>query len=239
MDLFCGAGGAAVGYHRAGFEIVGVDIKPQPRYPFEFHEGDALEFCAQHGWEFDVIHASPPCQAYSRMQHLPWLRGRQYPELIEPTKAALRDTGAIWIIENVEDAPLRSGSTLFGEHGTLLCGLMFGLPLYRHRVFETSFPVERLPHPRHRQTILGERFLNKRYSQSGGIVGVVPIVTVAGHTTGMMQFAPAAMGIEWMTRDELTQAIPPAYTEWLGRRICDLFPLGTLPRNRSTGTMPN
>jgi len=211
--LFCGAGGAAVGYHRAGFDVVGVDIKPQPHYPFEFIQGDALKPPVRFE-DCDAIHASPPCQAYSRMRHLPWLRGKDYPDLIPPTRRMLEPLPVPWVMENVEDAPLERASNLFGQHGTWLCGLMFGLPLYRHRVFESTVSLAHPPHPRHRQTILGGRYLNKRYSQSGGVAGVVPIVTVAGQ-------APRAMGIDWMNRNELTQAIPPAYTQFIGEQLME------------------
>ena len=105
LDLFCGAGGAAMGYYRAGFDVVGVDIKPQPRYQFEFHQGDALEYCAAHGYEFDVIHASPPCQAYSVTRSI---HGNEYPDLVAVTRAALQATGKPWVIENVVGAPLFS-----------------------------------------------------------------------------------------------------------------------------------
>lgn len=228
-----------MGYFRAGFdEIVGVDIEPMPHYPFEFKKADALKILkvlltkgavrpdsGERCWytlkDFDAIHASPPCQRYSRMRHLPWLRGKEYPDLLPPTLAALKAQSLPWVVENVEDAPLERASTLFGEHGVLLCGQMFGLPLYRHRAFETSFPIGQPEHPRHRQTILAGRYLNKRYSQSGGVTGVIPVVSVVGHTSGMMKFAPQAMGIDWMNRDELGQAIPPAYTEYIGRALIE------------------
>jgi len=224
LDLFCGAGGAAMGYHRAGFDVVGVDINPQPNYPFEFVQADALEILTWscHYWSrFDAIHASPPCQAYSRMRHLPWLKDKEYPRLIEPTRKLLEATGLPWVMENVEDAPMPRAPTLDGNHGFWLCGLMFGLPLYRHRLFESNLIFEQPSHPKHRQVILGGRHLNKRYSQNGGggVADVLPIVTVAGHTSGMMQYAPAAMGIDWMPRDDLTQAIPPAYTEFIGQQL--------------------
>ncbi|MBF8297374.1 MAG: hypothetical protein HW395_31, partial [candidate division NC10 bacterium] len=116
-----------MGYSRAGFtEIVGVDNRPQPRYPFTFVLGDALEYVAEHGHEFDAIHASPPCQGYSIMRNLPWLRGKEYPLLIAPTAEALEETGRPWIIENVLGAKLPSG---------WLCGTMFNLPFFRHRFF--------------------------------------------------------------------------------------------------------
>lgn len=128
LDLFCGAGGAAMGYHRAGFEVVGVDLKPQKHYPFEFHQADALEFLAEHGREFDVIHASPPCQAHTSLKNL---HDKDYPELIEPTRRLLEKTGLPYIIENVVGAPLRNP--------ILLCGSSFGLRVRRHRLFESNW----------------------------------------------------------------------------------------------------
>src|SRR5262252_422519 len=103
LDLFCGAGGAAMGYSRAGFDVTGVDHRPMPRYPFVFVQADALEYVAEHGREYDVIHASPPCRAYSRMRRI---TKREYPELIAPTRATLDAVGRPFVIENVEHAPL-------------------------------------------------------------------------------------------------------------------------------------
>jgi len=152
LDLFCGAGGAAMGYHRAGFtEIVGVDIAPQPRYPFEFVQADSLQYLAKHGGAFDVIHASPPCQGYSRCRFLPQNRKIDYPLMIEDTRRLLRGIDAVYVIENVEYAP----------HGFV--------------------------------SVYGDRFS-------------VPV-------------AQKAMYIDWMTRKELAQAIPPAYTEYIGAQL--------------------
>lgn len=103
MDLFCGAGGCSMGYHRAGFEVVGVDLHPQKRYPFEFHQADAIKFCREHGHEFDAIHASPPCQAHSALRALQ--KGKVYPDLIPATRAAVAATGKPYVIENVPGAP--------------------------------------------------------------------------------------------------------------------------------------
>jgi DNA (cytosine-5)-methyltransferase 1 len=141
LDLFCGAGGAAVGYHRPGFDVVGVDIKPQSNYPFEFHQADALEFPLE---GFNAIHASPPCQGYSQLAAMH--PGREYPLLIEPTRELLLSTGLPYVIENVEGAPLPRHPQLDGTWGFWLCGSMFGLGvtrgfLRRHRLFETNFPV--------------------------------------------------------------------------------------------------
>jgi len=215
LDLFCGAGGAGMGYHRAGFDVVGVDIKPQPRYPFEFVQGDALEYLAAHGHEYDAIHASPPCQGYSRLRHLPWLKGRTWPLLIDPTRELLNSIGKPWIIENVEDAPLG---------GVVLCGRMFGLPCYRHRRFESSMLLMSPEHVKHDQVIGNGRRINDRRkgtlnaSSGKGAWGVSGIVTVAG---GQFKKADGerALGINWMTCDELAQAIPPSYTEYLGTQL--------------------
>jgi DNA (cytosine-5)-methyltransferase 1 len=128
LDTYCGAGGCAVGYHRAGFEVVGVDINPQPRFPFEFHQGDAIEYIREHGHEFDVIHASPPCQRFS--EATPMERRDKHPDLIAPTREAMQATGKPYVIENVENARAELANPV------KLCGTMFGLPIWRHRYFE-------------------------------------------------------------------------------------------------------
>lgn len=189
-----------MGYHRAGFEVMGVDIKPQPHYPFGFHQADALEFLAAHGHEFDGIHASPPCQGYSRMRHLPWLAGRTWPLLIDATRELLEQSGKPWVLENVEDAPLLNGITL--------CGQTFGLPLYRHRKFESSMALLAPAHLKHREVIGPGRFLNDR-ARGQGFVSLV----------GKDPRGPQAMGIDWMTRGELAEAIPPAYTAFIGAQL--------------------
>ncbi len=191
LDLFCGAGGAAMGYSRAGFEVVGVDIKPQPHYPFEFIQADAMTFPLD---GFDVIHASPPCQAYTKAQRI---QSRDHPDYIELLRQ--RFAGYTWVIENVPGAPMP-------DHVTL-CGVYFGLGVDRHRWFESSVPIEGTP-------CAGHSGLTKmgRPPQEGKLMQVV------GHFSGVKQ-ARIAMGIDWMTRDELAEAIPPAYTEYIGRRI--------------------
>jgi DNA (cytosine-5)-methyltransferase 1 len=219
LDLFCGAGGAGMGYHRAGFEVVGVDNAPQRRYPFEFHLADALEFVAEHGAEYDVIHASPPCQAYSIMRNLPWLRGREYWDSIPPTRAALVATGVPYVIENVARAPL---------DGIMLCGTMFGLrqsdggPEYRHRLFESSVFMLAPAHPKHHETVVPGPYLKDRQRRSNGAwrsSGIDrSIAGKGGHVGDAARFG-AAMGIDWMTGAELAQAIPPAFTEWIGGEL--------------------
>ena len=140
LDLFCGAGGAAMGYYRAGFEVVGVDIKPQPHYPFEFHSGDALTYPLE---GFDAYHASPPCQFASLASVVHRNNGKQYPNLIEVIRFRLVFTGKPLVIENV---PPAAG---FMIEPITLCGVMFGLGVFRHRCFETNFLVDCPKHIKH------------------------------------------------------------------------------------------
>lgn len=258
LDLFCGAGGAAVGLHRAGFDVVGVDINPQPRYPFEFHQADALTFDPK---GYDLIWASPPCQMYSIMRNLPWLKDREYWDSIPPTREYLVASGLPYVIENV------MGAITHGKiEGGWLCGEMFGMPFYRHRVFETNWFWLQPGHPKHRpkgesnpskRPHIGATFtkgwqsFKQRRSQSDGLMngtgegkrygesedsrglaswpgrrevpaGLSPrsngVKGGIGHTAGW-RVAAEAMGIDWMNRQELTQAIPPAYSEFIGRQL--------------------
>lgn len=234
LDLFCGAGGAAMGYSRAGFDIVGIDHVPQPHYPFEFVQADALEYLAKHGHEFDAIHASPPCQFASIMRNLPWLKDRDYPALILPTRDMLLAIARPFVIENVWGARYGAkglktrGLEAHGMQAGWLCGGMFGLPFYRHRLFETSFFWLAPGHPRHRQTIRAGRSLGGRargivYAKVGKTIraagdGAQVEGAGVGHAKGW-QSAASGMGIDWMKRDELTQAIPPCYTEFVGTQL--------------------
>jgi DNA (cytosine-5)-methyltransferase 1 len=210
LDLFSGEGGSGWGYELAGIAMTGVDNRPMPRYRgSRFIQADAFEYLADHGHEYDFIHASPPCQGYSRMRHLPWLKDRVYPLLIAPVRAAILPLGVPYVIENVEDArphmrdPIR------------LCGLSFGLRMYRHRMFESSLFMLEPPHEKHREVIFKGRLLNSRYSGSAGTTGILP--DPAGHVA--TNDAKAVMGVEWMSRNGMTQAIPPAFTLWIGRQI--------------------
>ncbi len=222
LDLFCCAGGAGMGYHRAGFDVVGVDINPQPHYPFEFHQADALTFPLD---GFDAIHASPPCQGYSRMRHLPWLRDKVYPLLIDPVRERLTEWGGPWVIENVEDAPLQTAAGLFGLHGVMLCGGMFGLPIYRHRPFESSVNLPQPAHRRHTAVIQPGRMLGGRADVRRGITAWQEDGGVGGHMANIDR-VKAAMGIDWMTGDELAQAIPghPARLHRVDRRPTSSVP---------------
>ena len=194
LDLFCGAGGASMGLHRAGFDVTGVDIKPQPNYPFEFIEADALEVELD---GYDLIWASPPCQAFTaygrRPDHV-----KPSPDLVGATRDQLN--GAVRIIENVNGAPLR--------FPVKLCGSMFDLDVRRHRYFECSFPFLVPVCEHERQSPRFPQATNRENLRSTVEVGVwrIPL--------GVQQ---EAMGIDWMTVEELSQAIPPAYSEFLGR----------------------
>ncbi|AZS08285.1 DNA methyltransferase [Mycobacterium phage IronMan] len=208
LDLFCGAGGAGMGYHRAGFEVVGVDIAQRDSYPFEFHQGDALEFLKEHGHEFDAIHASPPCQRYSALTtgtHS--YRENTFPDLLPPTREALEATGKPYIIENVVGAPIREDLTL--------CGLMFGLRVFRHRHFEVSgFWAPKPEHPSHK----GHRVAGWRH----GVKYEGDMVAVYGHGGGKGSLAEwkDAMDIHWTNvRKEIAEAIPPAFTEYIGHAL--------------------
>lgn len=193
LDLFCCAGGAGMGLHRAGFEVVGVDIEPQPHYPYEFHLADAMTFPLD---GFDFIWASPPCQAYTLCQRI---RQNEHPELIVPTRERLSASGVPWCIENVVGAPLIDPIEL--------CGAMFGLRTYRHRLFECSFPITAPLHPEHVAPL----------RKMGRPVRDGEFIHVVGNFSGA-QLARDAMDIRnKMPRDRLREAIPPAYSEYIGR----------------------
>lgn len=227
LDLYCCAGGAAVGYHRAGFDVYGVDIAPQPRYPFAFHQGDALDVLRvlmtggtvtfSNGEtlslaDFAAIHASPPCQAYSVTRHS---HSKVHPELIEPTREALRDIGLPFVIENVEGARNELVEPM------LLCGSMFGLTaidtsgeklaLRRHRLFESNCFLMSAGGCVHDRT------------QVGGVYGGGPMQRnrsdKRGGCTPHWSVQANLMGIDWMKHKELAEAIPPAYSEFIGRQL--------------------
>lgn len=206
LDLFCGAGGAAMGYHRAGFEVVGVDIKPQPRYPFEFVQADAFEYLAEYHWTFTAIHASPPCQNYSTTVALHNVR---YPRWIAPLRLMLKRIGMPYAIENV------AGARNYMQNPVTLCGSSFGLGVRRHRLFETSWPIAWQPHCRHD--------LQREPIDVTGTGG--PAARPRGQGGGIhrkprnLAQAREVMGIDWMTRPELSEAIPPAFTAWLGEQL--------------------
>lgn len=220
LDLFCGAGGAGMGLHRAGFDVVGVDIKPQRRYPFDFIQADAMAPPVRLS-DFDLIWASPPCQGYSIMRNLPWLRGREYPMLIPAVREMLADSGVPYIIENVNQAR-KTAKLPEGINGGYLCGAMFGLPLYRHRRFETSFYWMVPGHAKHTAVIrpshsLAGRSRDMTFAEFPGRRSGTDV----GHGPGARKKAKEAMGVEWMSSNEASQAIPPAYSEYLGRAFME------------------
>lgn len=199
LDLFCCEGGAGTGYAQAGFDVVGVDIAPQPRYPFEFHQADAIYYLMAHGGEFDAVHASPPCQAHTRAQKI---QGNKHPDLLAPTRFALDLWGGPYVIENVPGAPLMEPVEL--------CGSMFGLGTYRHRLFETNWDLTAPEHPEHvaRTTKMG------RAPVEGEFMHIV------GNFSGVDK-GREVMEMPWASRDGLREAIPPAYTRWVGAQLME------------------
>ena len=196
LDLFSGAGGCSVGYQRAGFQVVGVDLEPMPRYPYEFHQRDALEYLLEHGDEYDAIHASPPCKRFTKTG---WAYKFGYHDnhmdLVTPTRELLEQTGKPWIIENVP------GSTMRPD--VILCGSQFGLGVRRHRWFELSWPhYDLMPPCDHSEPVVSPHGNPNRFKGSAA------------------QWA-VAMDIDWMSSTELAQAIPPAYTAYLGTLLLE------------------
>lgn len=213
LDLFCGAGGAATGYHRAGFDVVGVDIVPQPRYPFEFVQMDALRCFQFTDWlpdpsrPFDAIHASPPCQDYSRaLRHM----AAPQPRLIDPVRASLEESGLPWVIENVPGAPLPTQSTLDGRHGVELCGTQFGLRVGRHRLFEANVPLDAPAAPCRCSGI----YVMNPHNQAGR-----DRIYAEFGRNNVDKIWNRAMGVPWMNKHEGREAIPPAFTEFIGRQL--------------------
>jgi DNA (cytosine-5)-methyltransferase 1 len=227
LDLFCGAGGSAVGYDRAGFDVVGVDVKPQPNYPFRFIQDDAIGFVFQLQEDrslayeigrIDAIHASPPCQAYSSLVTMATEqrsnRDHTHPDLVDVTRDLLRATGLPYVIENVPGAPLIDP--------VMICGSAVGLPVVatpegprqvrRHRLFETNWPLL-VPPCNHLHPALGTYGNGGRWKRTGR----------RGGYQGSAEECREGMGIDWTTRAEVAQAVPPAYTEHIGRQLLARF----------------
>jgi DNA (cytosine-5)-methyltransferase 1 len=224
LDLFCGAGGCTKGYQRAGFYVVGVDINPQPNYcGDQFIQYDALDFLQElletpglapaghhdQWWldHFDAIHASPPCQAFTAYRRTGNVG--EYPDLIEPAKDALNATGLPWVIENVAGAPL--------EDPLMLCGSMFDMDIQRHRYFESNVPLEPPTWPCRHKLWGPDRFPGGRSKErTGSSRGLVRGTMEIGSWDIPLKAQQGAMGVDWMTLEELSEAIPPAYTEHIG-----------------------
>lgn len=205
LDLFCCQGGAGMGYKNAGFVVVGVDIKPQPRYPFEFVQADALEYLKKHGHKFDLIHASPPCQGYSHLT--PKEHKGNHKKLIDKLRVLLKRIGKPYIIENV------AGAKHELENPIMLCGSMFNLRCQRHRFFETSFALDVKMQCDHSEIPLLVTTASKASRELRKKLGMKPKT---------VKNAPLAYGIDWMNFDGLKECIPPAYTEWIGKRWIEL-----------------
>lgn len=231
LDLFCGAGGAGMGYHRAGFEVVGVDVVDQPHYPFEFVQMDAMSYpYSILAGDFDAVHASPPCQAYTLMRHMGKRAGEDAPDLIDATRAMLEADSIPWVMENVVGSPLRNP--------LVLCGSAFGLGVRRHRLFESSHLIFRAPCNHDRTSwpvaVWGDgrpsrQEVRREHRGPIAVYGDHPedsaIHRADNDAPGLTRRAATlavardAMGIDWMNWREITQAIPPAYTEWIGRQL--------------------
>lgn len=199
LDLFCGQGGAGAGYRRAGFVVAGVDIAPQPRYPFAFLRADALTFLRRHAWRFDVIHASPPCQHYSATRRI---TSNEHADLLGMVRELARASGRPYVIENVMGA-----AELMCEP-IMLCGLSFGLHTYRHRLFESSQPLTAPPHRPHGtfNVKMGRPLQDGDFYHAVGNFVNVPYVR-------------RDLGVPWMSREGIRECVPPAYTEHLGRQL--------------------
>ncbi len=222
LDLCCKEGGAGAGYHQAGFDVVGVDKDPQPRYPFTFVQADAREVLRDAAFmrRFDFIHASWPCQAYSPLNALPSTKNAdEHPDLLAPGRALMEATGLPWVIENVMTAPLDKARSI------VLCGEMFGLRTIRHRRFEYGggLTLTGLPHPRSREVVDGVRCdslghlrptATKRRKERWAQGWHVSITGDVGTYVG-----PEAIGADWMSGDGLSEAIPVPYTRFIGGQV--------------------
>lgn len=236
LDLYCCAGGAAKGYEAAGFSAYGVDIDPQPNYPYPFHQGDAIaamrtlndggaiDFTHPRGrveWltlaDFHAGHASPPCQAFSKTKTL---HDNEHPDLIEPTREVLNETGLPWVIENVVGAPLVNPIRLSGQHFGMVADDVDGVPLklVRHRLFESNIfltPPQEFHTNKHMQTAsvygAGGGWTPKHRDNPERRGGYIPHIDVIKEL----------LGIDWMTKHELSQSIPPKFAEWVGGQLMD------------------
>lgn len=208
LDLYCCQGGASAGYVAAGFDVIGVDLNRQPRYPYSFMRASALDVLSLpsllKGWRVTAIHASPPCQGGTNAQKI---RGNAHPRLIAPTRELLDKTGLPYVIENV--VPMVGAEDVDPlKDPVMLCGVSFGLKTYRHRLFETNWPLtapEHVPHPQ-QQVKMGRPIVEGDFYQAVGNFSGVDI-------------ARRDMKVQWMNRDGIRECIPPAYAEHVGKQL--------------------
>jgi DNA (cytosine-5)-methyltransferase 1 len=211
--------GAAMGYARAGFRVIGVDIEPQPNFPFEFYQDDAFSVVRQvmdGTWKPAAIHASMPCKRHTVLYRLARHNGgREHPDLVTPMLDLLEALGLPYVMENVPGAPLPGAE--------VICGSSFGLGVRRHRLIATNWCYRPPPCDHQAQDAASPLYPVKRYHSGSAVVTMSPVVGVYGRGQGLgpgeVDLWRQAMGIDWMTREELSQAIPPAYTEHIGREL--------------------
>lgn len=201
LDLYCCQGAASAGYVAAGFDVVGIDLFPQPRYPYHFNQGDAVEFLLEYGHHFDAVHASPPCQRFSKAQRI---QKREHPDLIGPTREVLLELGLPYVIENVEDARDELIDPI------TLCGASFGLHTYRHRLFESNLTLEVPEHAAH----------VKKTVKMGRAVKPGDFYHAVGNFSNV-EYIRQDMQVPWMNRDGIRECIPPAYTEFIGAQLME------------------
>lgn len=200
LDLYCCGGGAGYGYELAGFDVTGIDIEPQPKHRGKFIQADAIEYLNNHFHEYDVIHASPPCQAYSKASMQFRQQGKEYVDLIKATREALIKTNKPYIIENVPGSPLINPITL--------CGSMFGMKTYRHRLFESNIKLITPHHHPH----------SNKNAKMGRKPKEDEFIQYVGHFSGVGQVQEMT-GLHWLGQHELAQSIPPQYTKFIGEQI--------------------
>jgi DNA (cytosine-5)-methyltransferase 1 len=199
LDLCCCGGGVSAGLAQVGFDVTGIDIEPQPHYPYKFIQTNVLDLTIDYLKQFDFLWASPPCQEYSTASMQFRINGKEYPTLIEPIRQMFVESRKPYVIENVEGAPL--------INPVMLCGTMFGLRTYRHRIFESNFTITQPPHGKHvhRQTKMGRAVKDGEFIQ------------MVGHFSGV-PLAREITGCHWMNQYELAQHIPPAYSKFIAEQ---------------------
>jgi DNA (cytosine-5)-methyltransferase 1 len=207
LDLYCGVGGASAGYYKAGFDVTGIDLKHGRRYPYKYIKGDVLLYLQDLDFlrSFDIIHASPPCQTHSITQHLRNAQGKSTSklDLIPQTRAALIASGKPYVIENVPGSPL--------INPIQLCGSSFGLRVRRHRLFESNMKLT------------GSTCNHKGQGRPVGVYGSLnDQIPKGGKTATTIDEGRDAMGMPWAIWTELVEAIPPAYSEYIGKQIINL-----------------